>query len=39
VVVDGYMVFAAGVTSGIDGALCVAAKLRSERVGSLTASA
>jgi cyclohexyl-isocyanide hydratase len=32
VVVDGNMVFAAGVTSGIDGALCVAAKLRGEGV-------
>ena len=32
VVVDGNMVFAAGVTSGIDGALCVALKLRGEDV-------
>jgi cyclohexyl-isocyanide hydratase len=32
VVVDGDMVFAAGVTSGIDGALYVAAKLRGEDV-------
>jgi cyclohexyl-isocyanide hydratase len=32
VVVDGNMVFAAGVTSGIDGALYVAAKLRGEEV-------
>lgn len=30
VVVDGNMVFAAGVTAGIDGALCVAATLRGE---------
>jgi cyclohexyl-isocyanide hydratase len=33
VVVDGNMVFAAGVTAGIDGALCVAATMRGEDAG------
>ena len=32
VVTDGHMVFAAGVTSGIDGALQVAAELRGDEV-------
>ena len=37
VVVNGNMVFAAGVTSGIDGALYVAAKLRGDAANSITA--
>ena len=35
VVIDGNMVFAAGVTSGIDGALRVAADLRGREVASI----